>query len=148
MRALLVPILGFALIAANGEAEVETIRPDPPVMADEVREKLRDIAKGNTVNGFDGRQVPLSEILRDGCRDRLDYADDDSSTARITTGPLLRRGPDTSDRQPLAIYAVDRREAGCGVMVMMVSPEDVRPLPEISADDYRVMPAEAPEPED
>ncbi|AOL23568.1 hypothetical protein Ga0102493_112556 [Erythrobacter litoralis] len=61
---------------------------------------------------------------REACRDRIEHA-------RRASGqpPLLRRGPATPD-DPVLIYAVDRRQDGCAVMVVKGDPQDIRPLPE------------------
>ena len=53
----------------------------------------------------------------------------------------FRREP-ASPEKPLAIYAVDRREDGCAVMVMMGNTDDVRPLPRISEGQALLLPAE------
>lgn len=65
-----------------------------------------------------------AEADRSACRDRIEYA-------RRASGqpPLLRRGPATPD-DPVMIYAVDRRQDGCAVMVVKGDPQDIRPLPE------------------
>lgn len=59
------------------------------------------------------------------CSDRIEHA-------RAATGqpPLLRRGPATPEK-PILIYAVDRRQDGCAVMVAKGDPGDIRPLPEV-----------------
>jgi len=61
---------------------------------------------------------------RTTCRDRINHA-------RAASGqpPLLRRGP-ASPNDPVMIYAVDRRQDGCAVMVVKGDPGDIRPLPE------------------
>ncbi|KPP93185.1 hypothetical protein [Erythrobacter sp. HL-111] len=41
---------------------------------------------------------------------------------------LMHRGPATSDDPPM-IYAVDRRQDGCTVMVVKGDPSEIRPLP-------------------
>ena len=57
------------------------------------------------------------------CRDRI-------ARAREAAGkpPLLDREPASPDR-PHHIYAVDRRQDGCAVMVIKGNPDDIRPLP-------------------
>ncbi|KPF65439.1 hypothetical protein IP79_03055 [Porphyrobacter sp. AAP60] len=57
------------------------------------------------------------------CRDRI-------TQAREAAGkpPLLDREP-ASPEKPYHIYAVDRRQDGCAVMVMKGDPADIRPLP-------------------
>jgi hypothetical protein len=68
----------------------------------------------------EGRPVTLSE---EECRDRI-------TLAREAAGkpPLLEREPASPDK-PYHIYAVDRRQDGCAVMVMKGDPADIRPLP-------------------
>ncbi|UYV14779.1 hypothetical protein [Porphyrobacter sp. ULC335] len=53
--------------------------------------------------------------------------------------PLLDREPASPDK-PYHIYAVDRREAGCSVMVTAGNPADIRPLPAPSDGPMLVMP--------
>ena len=139
---MLVPVAAIALVGASDEAETETLRPAPPEMADDVRERFDDLITGTSVKDFDGKTVTLNEILRGDCRDRLDYAQNDKDGVKTFEGPLFQRKPGTADDPPLAIYAVDRRENGCGVMVVMGDLEDVRPLPKLGAEDYRLMPAD------
>lgn len=57
------------------------------------------------------------------CRDVI-------SQARQEAGkpPLLERKPASPDR-PYHIFAVDRRQDGCAVMVIKGDPVDIRPLP-------------------
>jgi hypothetical protein len=57
------------------------------------------------------------------CRDRI-------TLARKAAGkpPLLEREPASPDK-PYLIYAVDRRQDGCAVMVMKGDPADIRSLP-------------------
>lgn len=60
---------------------------------------------------------------RKTCRDRINHA-------RAASGQpsLMQRGPATPD-DPVMIYAVDRRQDGCAVMVVKGDPSDIRPLP-------------------
>jgi hypothetical protein len=57
------------------------------------------------------------------CRDRITHA-----RAAAGKPPLLEREP-ASPAKPYHIYAVDRRQDGCAVMVMKGDPADIRPLP-------------------
>lgn len=57
------------------------------------------------------------------CRDVITQARE-----RAGKPPLLDREPASPDK-PYHIYAVDRREAGCSVMVTAGDPADIRPLP-------------------
>lgn len=58
------------------------------------------------------------------CRDRIYRAREESGQ------PPLDREPATGD-EPLAIWAVDRREDGCSVLVAKGDPDDIRPIPKI-----------------
>jgi len=74
-----------------------------------------------------GAKTPMSveaDPDREICRDRIEHA-------RAASGqpPLLQRGPATPE-DPVLIYAVDRRQDGCAVMVVAGDPADIRPLPE------------------
>lgn len=145
MRAVLIPVLAFALVGASDEAEAPVPQPDQQALLEEYRGKLEALAKRDIA-----AEVAQESVLRglktSNCNDRLERARDQAEEAVvITPGPLLRRGPNTPDSEPLAIYAVDRREGGCAVMVMMGEPTDVRPLPSLSADDHRLMPADGDE---
>ena len=71
----------------------------------------------------------------DRCRDVI-------SQARQEAGkpPLLEREPASPDR-PYHIYAVDRRQDGCAVMVMKGDPADIRSLPARPEEPMLLMPA-------
>lgn len=71
------------------------------------------------------------------CSDTITHARDASGQP-----PLLQREP-ASPEKPQAIYAVDRRQDGCSVMVMMGDPDDVRPLPLPAEGPPQVIPADA-----
>lgn len=68
-------------------------------------------------------RVRPDAINDQNCRDKI-------SNARQLLGqpPLLNREP-ASPTNPHLIYAVDRRQDGCSVMVMKGDPDDIRPLP-------------------
>src|SRR5690606_15706722 len=67
------------------------------------------------------------------CRDRI-------HEARKRAGqPELQRGPASND-EPVMIWAVDRRENGCAVLVAKGVPDDIRPIPEIEPN-YALRPA-------
>lgn len=57
------------------------------------------------------------------CRDRITHAREAAGKP-----PLLEREP-ASPNKPYLIYAVDRQQDGCAVMVMKGDPADIRPLP-------------------
>ncbi|OBX20212.1 hypothetical protein A9995_00285 [Erythrobacter sp. QSSC1-22B] len=65
-----------------------------------------------------------AEIDQAICRDRIHKARDQLGQ------PELDREPATGD-EAMAIWAVDRREDGCAVLVAMGDPEDIRPIPRI-----------------
>lgn len=145
MRAGLIPALAFALVGASDEAEAPVPQPDQQSLVEEYRDKLEALKRRDTAAEI-AQGAVLQGLKPSNCNDRLERARDEAEEAVvITPGPLLRRGPNTPDSAPLAIYAVDRREGGCAVMVMMSEPKDVRPLPSISADDHRLMPADGDE---
>jgi hypothetical protein len=58
------------------------------------------------------------------CRDRIHKAREEAGQ------PPLDREPATGD-EPMAIWAVDRREDGCAMLVAMGDAEDIRPIPRI-----------------
>ncbi len=65
-----------------------------------------------------------AEIEKAICRDRIQKAREQAGQ------PWLDRGPATGE-EPMAIWAVDRREEGCAVLVTMGDPNDIRPIPKI-----------------
>ncbi len=101
MRILFAPALALFLIGA-ADAPAEPASPDQPATAAE---------------------PDAAEPRKTDCLLTIQQA-------RATTGepPLLDRRPASPDR-PLAIYAVERLQDGCPVMVMMGNPGDVRPMP-------------------
>lgn len=58
------------------------------------------------------------------CRDRLHLAREQMGQ------PPLRREPVTGEESVL-IWAVDRREDGCAVLVAKGDPDDIRPIPQV-----------------
>ena len=69
------------------------------------------------------RQSEFGVEEREDCRDRIEKA-------RAEAGQLkLEREPASPDK-PLMIYAVDRKEYGCSVLVMKGDVDDIRPIPE------------------
>lgn len=83
------------------------------------------------------REPPRFAPSDDRCRDVI-------SQARQEAGkpPLLEREPASPDK-PYHIYAVDRRQDGCAVMVMKGDPADIRPLPARPDGPMLLMPAGA-----
>lgn len=90
--------------------------------------------KGTQIDLPDGYRILNS--APDACRDTI-------SKARAEAGkpPLVYRAPASPD-EPLMIYAVDRREDGCSVMVMKGDTADIRPIPAPMLGPLRVIPAE------
>ena len=145
MRAVLIPVLAFGLIGASDGAEAPLQQPDQQALFEEYRGKLEAL-KRRDIAAEIAQGAVLQGLKPSNCNDRLERAQDKADEAVVVTpGPLLRRGSNTPNNEPLAIYAVDRREGGCAVMVMMGEPEDVRPLPSLSAEDHRLMPADGTE---
>ncbi|MGB3470082.1 MAG: hypothetical protein WBA51_04600 [Erythrobacter sp.] len=118
MRAFLIPFAAFALIGANDKAEIEAQGPDVPVPVD-----------------------GANHDARVDCQGRLTSTGDQNPPVAVSNKALFQRKPATPEK-PLAIYAVERRENGCAVMVMMGDINDVRPLPETDEQGYRLLPAE------
>ena len=148
MRAVMMPVLAFALVGAADEAPVEAPKPneaqetDAAPLLKEYQDKLEALKKRNLAAEIAQGSV-LKGLKPSNCLDRFERAENESEKlALITPGPLLRRGPNNPETPPLAIYAVDRREDNCAVMVMMGDPEEVRPLPKLGAEDHRLMPAD------
>ena len=108
MRVLFLPIAAIALIA-NGQ---------PPLL-------------GVPIEGFDaGRLAERISLARPiQCADRIRPVKVEEVQVRINP-PRVQREP-AAPEEAMAIWAVDRREKGCGVMVMMGDLNDVRPLPEV-----------------
>ena len=155
MRILLAPMAAFLCMAASGEASIPAEKPkDNEALIKELRDRIfedrlrRALEKGLGIQSSSPFTSPFVRTngLNSRCTDRLERAEEAEENAQepkfVTPGPLLRRGPNTPDSEPLAIYAVDRREDGCSVMVIMGDPTDVRPLPSFSANDHRWMPAD------
>lgn len=66
------------------------------------------------------------------CQDRIFRAREESGQ------PPLGDSPTEAD--PLMIWAVDRREDGCAVLVAKGDPDDIRPIPKVE-DGYILRPA-------
>lgn len=68
------------------------------------------------------------------CRDRI-------YQARAAAGQPELEGETADPDEPLLIWAVDRREQGCSVLVVKGDPEDIRPVPRPPEDAPRLIPA-------
>ena len=148
MRSMLIPVAAIALMGASDEAAVELPKSDGPALSQDYEAQIKALIERDSTAGL-AEGLALKGLTRSNCLDRLERAQDDAGEGAdeavvVSPGPLLRRGPGSPDTPPLAIYAVDRREGRCAVMVMMGDTDDVRPLPELSAEDHRLMPAEQP----
>jgi hypothetical protein len=125
MRLVLIPLFARAAMGADNPQSAPDGAPANP--AD--RSDTQFSHDGGPVD--EGRALAMRETLGTeteeelACRDRI-------TQARVASGqpPLLKRGPATPE-DPVLIYAVDRRQDGCAVMVMMGDAEDIRPLPEV-----------------
>ena len=113
-----------ALVVLCGPAAAE---PAPPAFDNPAYERpsvawsdLHSALKTGVLSEEDRARI---EQLRDqSCRDQI-------TQARAAAGlPMIDRKP-ASPENPHHIYAVDRREGGCSVMVMAGDPEDIRQLP-------------------
>ena len=116
MRVLVFPAFAVVLIGA-GEPPYSALDNPAYTTPPEASETLRE------ATGRDPEQPQINDAELQACRDRI-------TEAREASGqpPLLQREPASPDK-PLAIYAVDRTQDGCSVMVMMGDREDIRPLP-------------------
>ena len=81
-------------------------------------------------------QIALSENLPNECRDRVRQADPKTDQA------VIERKPATTEKS-MMIWAVDRRENGCGVMVMKGDLNDVREVPARPENIAGLIPADA-----
>ena len=132
MRLIVVSVLPFILVAASEPAPLAlpvlaTDNPaytSPPERWKSVEEAVARVAEEEAPNPVE-------------CSDRITYA-------REATGqpPLLEREPALPEK-PLAIWAVDRSQDGCSVMVMMGNPEDIRALPGPMEGPLMVIPAQS-----
>ena len=125
MRTLAFSIAGLSLLASSaGANEVPTpLALDNPAYTEPARPwtSIEDPKSKAVIIEEPSR---LRELRGNYCRDRITHA-------RELAGlpPLLDREPASPDK-PHLIYAVDRRQDGCSVMVMKGNPDDIRPLPE------------------
>ncbi|MDJ0643746.1 MAG: hypothetical protein QNJ15_13105 [Erythrobacter sp.] len=119
MRVIAVCLLPFALVAASEPAEVS---PIPEVQGSPAFTTLQERFASVTADAANAT-LPLEVIDPAQCRDRI-------MQAREASGlPLLLERAPASPEKPFLIYAVDRQQDGCSVMVMMGNPNDIRPLP-------------------
>jgi len=107
MRLLVVPIAAFALMGASDENSPEIVAPSNPEQID----LLQDIANPNAE-----------------CIDQMHEIETQEAQVRIDPRRRFLEPAEPRGNEFL-IWAVDRRENGCGVMVMMGDPDDVRQVP-------------------
>lgn len=98
---------------------------------------IKDAQQQTVLDRFEG--VRIASADQQSCQDRI-------SKARELLGKslLLEREP-ASPEKPHLIYAVDRRQDGCSVMVMKGDPDDIRPLPLPAKGPFLMIPAEGAE---
>jgi hypothetical protein len=116
MRPIALPLAALALTAANAPqiVDAEADVPDADLSA-----------------------TSAEALDQATCRDRITHAREASGQP-----PLLQRQPASPDK-PHGIYAVDRQQDGCSVMVMMGDRSDIRPLPAPVEGPVRIIPVEA-----
>ncbi len=132
-------ILSIAAFALSGATDTEDRAKHTPDTAEVIAlpldnpSYLRTPAQVSLIERAQSESVPSDEE----CRDRI-------TQAREAAGkhPLLDREPASPDK-PYHIYAVDRRQDGCAVMVMKGDPADIRPLPTAPEGPIVVIPAES-----
>lgn len=140
MRLVILSVAAFALQGAtdvedraeniSGTAEAIVLPLDNPAY-------LRTPAQARLIERAQNENAPTAVPSDAECRDRI-------TQAREAAGkpPLLDREPASPDK-PYHIYAVDRRQDGCAVMVMKGDPADIRPLPAAPDGPMLVMPAQS-----
>ena len=135
MHSLFLPLVLIAAASAATDAEVPPV-PEPQVSSFDNPAYSAPATKWVSVDDAVA-QFPEMAIEPLFCRDTINKA-----RAEAGKPPLLGREAASPDK-PLAIYAVDRRENGCSVMVMKGDPSDIRPLPAPMEGPLRAIPAEA-----
>ncbi len=133
------PILSTALLlflAAVAPALAQEVGDDPP--GDQASAPAESDETMAAMPSYQG-PVLAWKTYEDGrpddviCRDRIHKAREE------TNQPPLDREPATEE-EPLLIWAVDRREDGCAVLVAKGDPDDIRPIPRVE-DGYLLRPA-------
>ncbi|MEL6529186.1 MAG: hypothetical protein AAGK01_03085 [Pseudomonadota bacterium] len=141
MRIAVFVITACSLIAAPASSEDETIATPlgNPAYSDPAApwKTVSDAKNEAVLEQFRGVQLPSQDD--ESCQDRI-------TKARELFGqsPLLKRDPASPDK-PHLIYAVDRRQDGCSVIVMKGAPDDIRPLPSPMTGAPLLLPADAAE---
>jgi hypothetical protein len=123
---------GLALLLLGGPVSAEPPTQDRP--ATSANQQIEALASPGAAN----------------CRDRIVAVRQERGLPPLEEGKAEpERPPAALDREPfhpgeteaLLVYAVDREIDGCDVLVMAGNPEDVRPLPQLAEEDWRVRPA-------
>lgn len=128
MRVILAPLLAMSTIAAADTPTEQSARaPADAALPTADAPAPND---GMAVLGQPAEDSAQEKV----CRDRITQARKEAGKP-----PLLDREPASPD-QPYHIYAVDRRQDGCSVMVIAGDPADIRPLPEMPGGLPLVMP--------
>lgn len=122
MRRQSIAIATIALITGPAAAQDAPESLDNPAY-EEPASPWNDLRDAMPTGGMEEETAKkLEELRQRRCNDTI-------TQARAEAGlPMLDRKPATPD-EAHHIYAVDRREDGCSVMVMAGNPEDIRPLP-------------------
>jgi len=125
MRARIVLTSAFLVVAAIGPALAQDQSPDATA-TDATTASNQPLYAMPSYRGpaVAWKNYEDAEIEKAICRDRIHQAREELGL------PELDREPATGD-EAMAIWAVDRREDGCAVLVAMGDPEDIRPIPKI-----------------
>ncbi len=139
MRLFLLPVVAlFAATSASADEAPLALPLDNPAYSEPAKpwKSLKDAQQRVVIDRL--RSIRMPTLSDEDCRDRI-------SKVRQLLGksPLLKREPASPDK-PLLIYAVDRRQGGCSVMVMKGDPDDIRQLP-LEMDGSPLIPAEKSE---
>ena len=139
MRLFMLPIVAlFATTSASADEAPIALPLDNPAYSEPAKpwKSLKDAQQRAVIDRL--RSIGLPNLSDETCRDRITRVRELLGKAQ-----LLKREPASPDR-PLLIYAVDRRQGGCSVMVMKGDPDDIRQLP-LEMEGSPLMPAEKPE---
>lgn len=137
MRFVSTAFIASICLASQVSAAPPRSALDNPAYSDPARKWTSiDDATGAPVISEETRE--LLEKLRNQrkCSDTI-------SKARAEAGlPMTQREPASPDK-PYLVYAVDRREDGCSVMVMKGDTDDIRQLPKPIDGPAGIIPAES-----
>lgn len=85
---------------------------------------------GSKLNQLLGRETTPTPLE---CKDRIQAARDEAGL------PTIKKETADPDK-PILVWAVDHRREGCGVLVTMGDPKDIRPIPK-APETVEIMPA-------